>query len=104
MRLGIALAAATAAFGLSACNDQANGGGAGSRDQIKVVGSSTVYPFSTLVAEQFVNANPGMKAPVIESNGTGPGMKQLDGSGLALATPIRTGEPARHGTGGRDRG
>lgn len=77
MRLWMALTAATLACAVSACNDQANGGGAGSRDQIKVVGSSTVYPFSTLVAEQFVNANPGMKAPVIESNGTGPGMKQF---------------------------
>ena len=62
-------------FALSACTDQANGGGAGSRDQIKAVGSSTVYPFTTLVAEQFVNKNPGMKAPVIESTGTGAGIK-----------------------------
>lgn len=60
---------------LAACHDQANGGGAGSRDQIKVVGSSTVYPFTTMVAEQFVNKNPGMKAPVIESTGTGNGLK-----------------------------
>ena len=60
---------------LAACQDQANGGGVGSRDQIKVVGSSTVYPFTTLVAEQFVNKNAGMKAPVIESTGTGAGMK-----------------------------
>ena len=74
MRFGIALLAA-GSFALAGCNDQASGGGAGSRDQIKVVGSSTVYPFTTLVAEQFVNANPGMKAPVIESTGTGAGMK-----------------------------
>jgi phosphate transport system substrate-binding protein len=39
-----------------------------------VVGSSTVYPFTTLVAEQFVAANPGVPAPVIESTGTGGGM------------------------------
>ncbi|OYY89500.1 MAG: phosphate ABC transporter substrate-binding protein [Sphingomonas sp. 28-66-16] len=60
---------------LSGCNDQANGGGAGSRSQIKVVGSSTVYPFTTLVAEQFVNKTPGTATPVIESTGTGAGMK-----------------------------
>ena len=82
MRLKSALIAATAfaiAATVSACNDQANGGGAGSRDQIKIVGSSTVYPFSSLVAEQYVNANPGSKAPVVESNGTGAGMKQFCG-------------------------
>lgn len=74
MRRQFAILAA-AMLGLAGCDDQANGGGAGSRDQIKVVGSSTVYPFTTLVAEQFVNQNPGMKAPVIESTGTGAGMK-----------------------------
>lgn len=47
--------------------------GAG-RDRISVVGSSTVYPFTTLVAEQFVAANPGVPAPVIESTGTGGGL------------------------------
>ena len=66
---------AVSALALAACQDQASGGGAGARDQIHVVGSSTVYPFTTMVAEQFVNANPGMKAPVIESTGTGGGMK-----------------------------
>jgi phosphate transport system substrate-binding protein len=60
---------------VAACEDQASGGGAGSRDHITVVGSSTVYPFTTIVAEQFVNSAPGIKAPVIESTGTGPGMK-----------------------------
>jgi len=58
---------------LGACQDQAGGGAA--RDQIRAVGSSTVYPFATAVAEQFVQKNPGMKAPVIESTGTGAGMK-----------------------------
>ncbi len=57
---------------LSSC-DESNG--AGSRDQIKVVGSSTVYPFATAVAEQFVKKNAGLKSPTIESNGTGAGMK-----------------------------
>lgn len=60
---------------LAGCQDQANGGGGGSRDQITAVGSSTVYPFTTLVAETFVANNPDAKAPVIESTGTGAGMK-----------------------------
>jgi len=58
---------------LAACQDQAAMAGAG-RDRISVVGSSTVYPFTTLVAEQFVAANPGVPAPVIESTGTGGGL------------------------------
>lgn len=44
------------------------------RDRIKIVGSSTVYPFSTVVAER-IGSRPGMKTPVVESTGTGGGMK-----------------------------
>jgi len=44
------------------------------RDQIQIVGSSTVYPFSTLVAERFGH-NRKFKTPVVESTGTGGGMK-----------------------------
>ena len=70
-------ALASMAF-LAACQDQAGGGGA-SRDQIRAVGSSTVYPFATAVAEQYVQNNPGMKSPIIESTGTGGGMKLFCG-------------------------
>ena len=73
-----ALLAATtaAALTLTACGDQSSGGAAGgTRDQIRAVGSSTVYPFATAVAEMFVQGNPGMKSPIIESTGTGGGMK-----------------------------
>jgi phosphate transport system substrate-binding protein len=49
-------------------------GAAAARDQIKIVGSSTVYPFTTAVAEQFAKAS-GAAAPVVESTGTGGGMK-----------------------------
>ena len=45
-----------------------------SRDQIKIVGSSTVYPYSTVVAEKFGKGGK-FKTPVIESTGTGGGMK-----------------------------
>jgi len=44
------------------------------RYQIQVVGSSTVYPFSTIVAERFGNKG-DFKTPVIERTGTGGGMK-----------------------------
>jgi len=44
------------------------------RDQIRIVGSSTVYPFTTAVAEAFGKAS-GMRTPVVESTGTGGGFK-----------------------------
>jgi phosphate transport system substrate-binding protein len=46
------------------------------RDQIRVVGSSTVYPFTTAVAEQ-LGKTAGIKTPVVESTGTGGGMKMF---------------------------
>jgi phosphate transport system substrate-binding protein len=49
-------------------------GAAFARDQIRVVGSSTVYPFTTAVAEQFGKAG-SFKTPVVESTGTGGGFK-----------------------------
>jgi phosphate transport system substrate-binding protein len=49
-------------------------GAAEARDQIRIVGSSTVYPFSTAVAEQFGKLGK-FKAPVVESTGTGGGFK-----------------------------
>ena len=44
------------------------------RDQIKIVGSSTVFPFATVVAEQFGKST-SFKTPVIESTGSGGGLK-----------------------------
>jgi phosphate transport system substrate-binding protein len=49
-------------------------GAAEARDQIRIVGSSTVYPFTTAVAEQLGKTG-GVKTPVVESTGTGGGMK-----------------------------
>lgn len=69
----------------SACHDQASGG-AGARAQIKAVGSSTVYPFTTIVAEQYLANNPGARPPVIESTGTGAGMR-LFCAGVGAAHP-----------------
>ncbi len=59
---------------LSACGGS-GGGASASRDSIRAVGSSTVYPFAKKVAEEFVAANPGMKSPLIELTGTGGGIK-----------------------------
>ena len=41
--------------------------------EIRIVGSSTVYPFTTIVGETF--SAQGNTAPVIESTGTGGGME-----------------------------
>jgi len=49
-------------------------GAAYARDQIRIVGSSTVFPYTQAVAEQFANMS-GNPAPVVESTGTGGGMK-----------------------------
>ena len=48
------------------------------RDYISIVGSSTVYPFSTVVAERFGKAG-SFKTPKIESTGTGGGFKLFCG-------------------------
>ena len=56
-----------AALAVVASNAQA-------REQIQIVGSSTVYPFATIVAEKFGQGTDN-KTPVIESTGTGGGMK-----------------------------
>jgi phosphate transport system substrate-binding protein len=74
---------AASALALSACGSGSSGGGA--RDHLRVVGSSTVYPFASLIAENTVKAA-GIKAPVIESTGTGAGMK-LFCAGVGIAHP-----------------
>jgi phosphate transport system substrate-binding protein len=58
---------------LVACGSKTGGAG-GSTNDIHIVGSSTVYPFTKAVAEDFMRANPGINVPV-ESTGTGAGMK-----------------------------
>jgi phosphate transport system substrate-binding protein len=62
---------------LAACGSNSGGGGA-STSEIRIVGSSTVYPFTKAVAEQFMKANPGINVTV-ESTGTGAGMKLFCG-------------------------
>jgi phosphate transport system substrate-binding protein len=59
------------------------------RDQIRIVGSSTVYPFTAKVAEQFGRTG-GFKTPVVESTGTGGGFK-LFCAGVGPSHPDLTG-------------
>ena len=60
-----------------------------SRDQIRIVGSSTVFPYTQAVAEQFAGMT-GMAAPVVESTGTGGGMQIFCG-GVGTEHPDITG-------------
>lgn len=76
---------AATALALTGCNDPAGDAGA-ARDFVTAVGSSTVYPFATTVAERFANANPGMKTPKIESTGTGGGIERFC-AGVGAAHP-----------------
>ena len=55
------------------------------RDYISIVGSSTVFPFTSTVAEQFGRAST-FKTPKVESTGTGGGMK-LFCSGVGVQHP-----------------
>lgn len=72
---------AALAIGVAALSTQA----AVARDQIRIVGSSTVFPFSTSVAEQFGKTT-GFSTPVVESTGSGGGLK-LFCSGVGADTP-----------------
>lgn len=46
-------------------------------DQIRATGSSTVFPYAKLVSDKFHEAYSQFKAPVIESGGTGAGIKEF---------------------------
>ena len=59
------------------------------RGEIRLVGSSTVFPYSQAVAEQFAN-NTGAPSPIVESTGTGGGMQIFCG-GIGEAHPDLTG-------------
>ena len=56
------------------------------RDYISIVGSSTVYPFATVVAEQFGRRNANFKTPKIEPTGSGGGIKSFCG-GVGVEHP-----------------
>jgi len=69
---------------VSACGGSGSSGG-NAAAQMKIVGSSTVYPFTTAVAEVFQRANPGSSV-IVESTGTGAGIK-LFCEGVGGQTP-----------------
>ncbi len=79
--------AAVSAAALAACGG--SGSDSASRDSIRAVGSSTVFPFAKAVSEAFVRSNPEFRSPIIESTGTGGGMK-LFCSGVGADTPDMT--------------
>lgn len=82
IRKSAALVATAASLALAGCGAS----GADSRDSIRAVGSSTVFPFAKAVAESLTRSNPQVKSPIIESTGTGGGIK-LFCAGLGAATP-----------------
>lgn len=82
--------AATAAAALLAVSGAAH---AQTRDQIRIVGSSTVFPFTSAVAETF-GRDGTFKTPVVESTGTGGGLKLFCG-GVGLGHPDVTGASRR---------
>lgn len=96
---------ATGLLGLAACSDSGSttsasstsassgGAGSGSRNVVRIVGSSTVFPFTTAVAESF-GARTNFPTPVVESTGTGGGM-QLFCSGVGIDRPDLTGASRR---------
>src|SRR5665647_736797 len=79
-KIGLTLAAASLMLASTTATLAADG-----RDYISMVGSSTVYPFATTVAEQFGKTTK-FKTPKIESTGTGGGMK-LFCAGAGVDTP-----------------
>lgn len=64
-----------AALALAGCGGGGGSGGEGGIRAITVVGSSTVYPFTRAVAENFARNNAEFGAPVVESTGTGGGIE-----------------------------
>jgi phosphate transport system substrate-binding protein len=92
------------AFGLAACGNgdsattdapaaEKTTAATSGRDQIKIVGSSTVYPFSTTVAENFGRST-SFKTPIVESTGSGGGLK-LFCSGVGANHPDMTNSSRR---------
>jgi phosphate transport system substrate-binding protein len=71
MAFKIALASLAAGM-LAGCGS--GGGSSSGTGAIRVVGSSTVYPFSTVVSETFARNYPDFASPLIEANGSGAGI------------------------------
>jgi phosphate transport system substrate-binding protein len=82
MKKSALLIAAAATTLLAACGDAAST----SRNHIKAVGSSTVFPFAKAIADSMVKSDPSFASPVIESTGTGAGMN-LFCKGVGVSHP-----------------
>lgn len=86
-KIMIALAAALFAFGTSSAY--------AARDTIRIVGSSTVYPFTTTVAEQFAKKS-GAPTPIVEATGTGGGIKMFcEGAGEDTPDAVNASRPMK---------
>lgn len=68
---GVAMAAAIVAVGIPSAQAQQ------ARDQVQIAGSSTVLPFSNVVAEQFGRTMRQFKTPIVASGGTGGGFREF---------------------------
>jgi phosphate transport system substrate-binding protein len=75
-----------AALAIAAAAASGAGHAQAGRDYVSVVGSSTVYPFAIVVAENFGRKNPGFKTPKVEPLGTGGGIKAFCG-GVGVQFP-----------------
>ncbi|MEO0995945.1 MAG: PstS family phosphate ABC transporter substrate-binding protein [Pseudomonadota bacterium] len=80
-------------FALAAIVVAAPAAAQNARDYISVVGSSTVYPFSTIVAERFGRST-SFKSPKVESTGSGGGFK-LFCQGVGVSHPDITNSSRR---------
>ncbi len=66
------------------------------RENIQIAGSSTVLPFASIVAEEFGNAFPQFKTPVVGSGGSGGGLRQFcQGTGLNTIDIANSSRPIR---------
>ena len=88
-KLNAALVAVVCLLGLGTFSARADT----ARDYISIVGSSTIYPFATVVAETF-GKKTHYKVPKIESTGSGGGHK-LFGAGIGVRYPDITNASAR---------
>ena len=84
MKMTKAALVAVFTLALAACGDSI--GSSDTRDSVRAVGSSTVFPFAKAVAESLARSNPEISSPIIESTGTGGGMK-LFCAGTGTETP-----------------
>lgn len=73
-------------------------GAASARDWVQIAGSSTVLPYAKIVAETFGEIYPDYKIPIIESGGTGAGIKEFcRGVGVDTVDIANASRPMKQG-------